>query len=60
VTFSTTSAAGASEGTLDLFVGAIGLVVTSLTAVEALARHLTRFGAVAREVTRLATAVRVC
>jgi hypothetical protein len=57
VTFSTTSAAGTSEWTLDLVVGAVGLVVASLTAVEALARHLTRLGALAREVARLTTAV---
>jgi hypothetical protein len=60
MTLGTTGAAGASEGALDLFVGAVGLVVTSLATVEALARHLTRFRALAREVTRLTTAVRVC
>jgi hypothetical protein len=60
MTLSTTSAAGASERALDLFVGAVGLVVTNLATVEALAGVLTRLRALAREVTRLAAAVRVC
>jgi hypothetical protein len=59
VTFSTASAAGASESTLGTRVGAIGLVVSSLTTVEALAGVLTGLRALAREVTRLATAVSV-
>jgi hypothetical protein len=59
VTFSTASAAGASESTLGPGVGAVGLVVTSLTAVEALAGHLAGLGALTREVSRLSTAVSV-
>jgi hypothetical protein len=59
VTFSTASAAGASESTLGPGVGAVGLVVTSLTAVEALAGHLAGLGALTREVSRLSTAASV-
>jgi hypothetical protein len=59
VAVSTASAAGASERTLGTRVGAVGLVVSSLTTVEALAGVLTGLRALAREVTRLATAATV-
>ena len=59
VAVSTAGAAGASERTLGTRVGAVGLVVSSLTTVEALAGVLTGPRALAREVTRLATAASV-
>lgn len=59
VAVSTASAADASERTLGTRVGAVGLVVSSLTTVEALAVVLTGLRALAREVTRLATAASV-
>lgn len=51
VTFGTTSAAGASKGTFDLRVRTVGLVVSDLATVEALASHLAGFNTITREVT---------
>lgn len=56
--FKAASAAGASEGTLDLGVRTVGLVVSDLAAVEAFTRHLAWLCAVTREVARLAAAAK--
>lgn len=56
--FKTTSTAGASEGTLDLGIRTVGLVVSDLAAVEAFTRHLAWLCAVTREVAGLAAAAK--
>lgn len=54
MTLNTTSVAGASEGTLNTLISAVGLVVTDLTAVVAFASEATSCGGVGALTSKMA------